>query len=764
MKSLFHSCHILLLILLFSTVSTAQHFENISLGLRLALEELNENDQNDKHMHILVKGDLEQIQRLTRDLDGTYKFGVLDIASVSLRADRILELAEMEGIERLEYNNYPGTVLADFLRENNNLDSVHMGLGNLPMGLEGEGVVVGIIDSGIEWQHEDFQHDDGTSRILYIWDQVTNNTNMQGSFGYGFEWSKADIDAGIVTHDPTVQVGHGTGSAGLAAGDGSTVGKYKGAAPKADIIHVNIAYNEFFLSNFVDASAYIYQKASELGKPCVINSSVGTYRGAHDDRGLEVQAIDNLLSAENGRAMTQSAGNGAVPFFNSCNYWHLSYPVTEDTVFTFFRHSNILNEVHFDMFADTADFNNVWWSFGPRSRTTFEKWGHSKWHNVIEDANMHIFSQGTIRDTVFVDNQIYGIIRVDIERNQGVYDMLFRVTGTIPQDYWEFHTTGSGTFDVWSSFQYMGTSKISNCAMPTVMDVPEMANYMAPDTVKTLVSSWACSEKVITVANYSNLDSYEYYGGGTFTNSVPRHHLVYDSSTGPTRTGVQKPEIGASGNFTWAPAVLSILTDLQVNAPVKVAPEGWHAAFSGTSASSPIVAGTIACYFELFPDASYQEVKDALIASAKVDSFVLLKGPVPNYGFGYGKLDGFKFINDAIVYGCTDASANNYNPDATIDDGSCEIVSVELPEGLLNRFEVVPNPFSGEALVSIELNGVYDSELVVSDILGRALFSQSVVGNGGKFVLEGDKLPKGLFFVTLIVEGEGLVSRKVVRY
>ena len=77
---------------------------------------------------------------------------------------------------------------------------------------------------------------------------------------------------------------------------------------------------------------------------------------------------------------------------------------------------------------------------------------------------------------------------------------------------------------------------------------------------------------------------------------------------------------------------------------------------------------------------------------------------------------------------------------------------------------MIPNPFSGEALISVELNGEYESELVVSDILGRPLFSQKIIGSTGAVLLEGDRLPKGLFFVTLIVEGEGLVSRKVVRY
>ena len=755
------------LLLVFISVSAfCQSGATIGLGMQVALEQLEKSGDLQKEMHFLVEGELARIENSTKSLGGSYKFGLKGIASVSLRASSIPDLAKQNGINRIEYMDAPGTVLSDFLRVNNNLDSVHMGLGGLPSPLQGENVIIGVIDSGLDWRNEDLQNADGTTRVISIWDQlIEDSTNMQSTFGYGYEWTREDIDNGICNHDPNVEGGHGTGSAGLAAGNGQKVGKYMGGAPKADMIHVNILFDEFFISRFVDAVAYIFEKADEAGLPCVINSSVGSYRGPHDDRGLEVEIIENLLDARTGRVLVQAAGNGALPIANnSCNYWHLSYPVTQDTSVTFFRYSSVVGTVFFDMYADTADFNNVWFSMGPRNRVTLEDLGHTRWFNVIEDLDLHINPTGVLLDTVYVNNSIYGIVRVDIQLVEGVYEMLFRVPGSISSDYWELHTTGAGQFDVWSSRQLIGTSKISRCALPTVQELPLMAHYQYPDTLKTLVSSWACSDKVITVANYSNLDSYEYFGGGTQPNSVPHGELVYDSSTGPTRDGRQKPDIASSGNFTFATTVLEILEDLKINAPSKVAPEGFHAAFSGTSAAAPVVSGAVACYLELFPDATWQEVKNAVIENAVVDSLVLLKGAVPNFGFGHGKLDGYSFINNSILYGCTDENSSNFDPLANVDDGSCEIVSTFDPESSEFRIVAYPNPFYDQVNFSFSVPTSTEAEVHVIDALGRFVEGIKLVDSSGNISISTSSWTKGVYFYNLVIEGKTMIAGKLIHF
>ena len=102
---------------------------------------------------------------------------------------------------------------------------------------------------------------------------------------------------------------HGTQVSGIAAGNGRQVGRYTGIASDADLIVVQVRYNNFSTS-LADAVSYIFGKAAELGRPCVINSSVGTYYGPHDGSELEVKVVNDLLNDKPGRFITHAAGNG----------------------------------------------------------------------------------------------------------------------------------------------------------------------------------------------------------------------------------------------------------------------------------------------------------------------------------------------------------------------------------------------------------------------------------------------------------------------
>ena len=113
-------------------------------------------------------------------------------------------------------------------------------------GLSGEGVLISIIDSGIEYTHPDFQNDDGTSRILYMWDQMAQGVPPQG-FKRGAEYDNSQINSALASGNPqdivpeTDFIGHGTAVAGIAAGNGrASGGENTGMAPKASIIVVKL--------------------------------------------------------------------------------------------------------------------------------------------------------------------------------------------------------------------------------------------------------------------------------------------------------------------------------------------------------------------------------------------------------------------------------------------------------------------------------------------------------------------------------------------
>ena len=91
-------------------------------------------------------------------------------------------------------------VLNDSMRVKNHITPIHAGLPPLPSGYDGTGVVMGIIDSGMDWQHGDFKSADGTTRILKYWDQTLPiNGQTPQPYNYGQVWTSAQINAGMMT-------------------------------------------------------------------------------------------------------------------------------------------------------------------------------------------------------------------------------------------------------------------------------------------------------------------------------------------------------------------------------------------------------------------------------------------------------------------------------------------------------------------------------------------------------------------------------------
>src|SRR6185369_9412145 len=115
------------------------------------------------------------------------------------------------------------------------------GVGPAFAGLAGQGVLVGVIDTGVDYHHGDFDDSTGSTRLVAIWDQVASGTGPPG-YPYGKEWTAAQINNN--TSDEVDSDGHGTHALGIAAGDGSQTGgavapyTYAGMAPRADLIVV----------------------------------------------------------------------------------------------------------------------------------------------------------------------------------------------------------------------------------------------------------------------------------------------------------------------------------------------------------------------------------------------------------------------------------------------------------------------------------------------------------------------------------------------
>ena len=111
------------------------------------------------------------------------------------------------------------------------------------LSIAGEGSIIAIIDSGIDYMHPDFINEDNTSKIISIWDQDGNTNPPPEGMIFGSEYTRQDINNAISNNDSSLtkdDIGTGTIAAGIASGGGALNPLYKGVAPKSELVVVKL--------------------------------------------------------------------------------------------------------------------------------------------------------------------------------------------------------------------------------------------------------------------------------------------------------------------------------------------------------------------------------------------------------------------------------------------------------------------------------------------------------------------------------------------
>lgn len=600
----------------------------VNFALKYALEK--ESDKNSL-FPLFVIGDAGKISREVVKLKGEVVRSVNNIVQVKLPIATIEEFSKNKYVQSIPYSFSKGQPLCDTMTIHNNVIPIHNGVSPLLQGYTGKGVVFGVIDTGNDIVHPDFKDTLGNTRIYRIWDQVTGQT-----------WDSASINNGTCTHVDHHANSHGTAVSAIAAGNGLALGKFAGVAPEATIVVVasdGSAPN--WLLTVVDAVDYIFSVADSLNMPCVINASIGDYFGSHDGTDPAALLIDSIVNFKSGRAFVCAGGNAG--FFN----WHVEQTVTADTSFSWLKYNPDpflfgFGTVFYEVWSDTADFNNVDYAFGANLPSgSFEERGRTPFVNIQNRL-------GTYSDTIKNGSNILAIVQTYAELQGDKYLLQVMLNEPDSNTYnFSILSTGSGKFDFWSS-SLLRTSDIVETGLPTVAQYPPMAFYTLPDSAKTTVSSFSCSPNLITVANFVNRKTYIDVDSVEQVKPETPGQKAVTSSVGPDRRGNIKPDIGATGDYTIAANSAATIAANLVAGPAnraKIALGGMHRYNGGTSMASPVIAGIATLYFQKCPNASMAEIKSAILGTAKQDIFT---GTLPNPIFGYGKVDALAALNQSV--------------------------------------------------------------------------------------------------------------------
>ncbi|MDD7794197.1 S8 family serine peptidase [Clostridium sp. 'White wine YQ'] len=461
--------------------------------------------------------------------------------------------------------------------------------------LDGSGVIVGIISSGIDYLNEEFINEDGTSRILNLWDQTIQSDVPNPNLIAGTEYTGEEINKAIQAkkngQDPYAIVpskdiiGHGTNMAGIIAAKGVNP-ELVGVAPASSLAIVKLnpitkAGREEFgvygdvvayrTSALFPAIRYLYQLSSRLKKPIVIYAPLCTNIGAHNGESITERYIDEI-SRYNGVVVVTPTGNQG----NSSTHTSGIIQNTGDTSLIELRVGTNQKSIRFEIWISRPDKVSL-------SIT-------SPTGEVIQRIVPKIKEKTEI-------SFIYERTKMTVE-----YSIPEEITGderitifatNLKEGIWQFKLIGD----------LIVVGKYNSWLLQRELLAPE-TNFLNPKVNVTLTSP-ATSEEIISVGYYNQNN----------------RSIVADSGKGYTTTNIIKPEIVAGG----------------IN-QITTAVGGGTKSISGSCVAGAIIAGCSALILQW----GIIEKNDPSMYASKVKTY-LIRGtdkrpgdvyPNPNWGYG----------------------------------------------------------------------------------------------------------------------------------
>ena len=494
------------------------------------------------------------------------------------------------------------------------------------LGVSGAGVIVAILDRGIDWESNDFRKDDGTTRIAYIFDlsDDAGAEDVENAYGRGTIYTRRQIDRALAdggTLATRDAVGHGTTTTGIAAGNGRNRPdrKYRGVAPNATIIAVKVVAGEGSGEpDFWDYSAlpvavdFVVDKARELSMPVVMLLNVGSIGGPTDGTSALARKIDETVGPDHpGVVFVTGTGDDGVPS-KTQNRAAGDVPNSGGLALRFAldQGAGVL-EAWYDRNEGLAvSIDTPTGKLGPYPASQFEAGG----------TGVRIFHHRG-GDDFYGSANGKRLLRIEFDGAAGAGEYVLRLD----------HEAGSAGSDI--HFDASLNTPLGESG--------RFLNHVTPGSIwdgATAFRNVAPNSYVIRT-EWTDIDGvkHELVGEGRVD------ELWTGSSVGPTVDGRIGVDVSAPGDrivTTYAPQ--SLWATYRSNLIVDGA--GLYGMAGAVSAAAPVVTGIIALMLEVDATLDAVSVKRILQQTARADEFT---GQTPNPLWGYGKVDAFEALMTA---------------------------------------------------------------------------------------------------------------------
>ena len=465
-------------------------------------------------------------------------------------------------------------------------------------GLTGEGILVGVVDSGVDYFHPDFRNEDGSSRILRLWDQSLDGKPPRG-YVTGTEYAKEEIDKALalgetegrrlvalhIEEAPVARPlipsrdfsGHGTAVLGIAAGNGrASGGVNRGVAYKSDLLVVkmgNARENSFpRTTELMEGIDYLIRQAVKMGRPIAINISFGNNYGSHQGDSLLETYLSNAANVGRSVICVGSGNNGNDRIHTA---GQLRQGQTETVEMSIGTYETTLNLQLWKAYADEIEIS-IETPSGERLPTLSEKIGTQRYRAGETDLLIYYGKPGPFQVT------------------QEIYFDFIPVETYLTSGIWKIHLHGrrirEGNYNLW---------------LPGGNVLNPVTGFYRPIAAETLTIP-STAAKVITVGAYdSRLNAYADFSG-----------------RGGSNLSFPKPDLVAPG--------------VNITAPT---PGGAYTTVTGTSFSTPFVTGSAALLMEW----GIIQRNDPFLWGEKVKAY-LRRGAQPLPGFN-------EYPNEAVGWG-----------------------------------------------------------------------------------------------------------------